>query len=333
MEYFNAEKKLALCDIRYHIRMGESYIFDYSLFSEQIIKPYLKQLPFLYEYSNGLYQFGEYFNWYKRDTEKDQKDKSFAYCYHLLEQYKSLLEGYSCHISIFPGAKNGSKINKVKDCISDEQYKNILKLGLEGEIRKYKLDYVRLTRQQAEKEIENGKNSKWVCFKVIQAQQLFPYLTKEEIEDVIISAYIGEFPVKKVDILTVEFINQLLKKGEDVNKEQHYIQKRGRPTINIIHECLQRLWLLLTIDSEIESSNGDNKKEIMGINKTIRYEFIYDFIKYFELYNSEETIKPSTKASKIASLFTQYNTNKTIDKGFVEKLKNKIHQEIFCKRV
>lgn len=104
--------------------------------------------------------------------------------------------------------------------------------------------------------------------------------------------------------ITLQLINEKLENTK-IEKEKVYGVNRGRPTaISVLpsHFLIQGLSSLLRIDKLIKLADGT--KTINDIPLTIEdYEFIYDYLSYFDLLGYEPCNNTTTKADLIEQRF------------------------------
>jgi hypothetical protein len=298
---FTTKQKLQLCKIDYYLN-DYPELFDVDKYKEVVIKPYIDKIPSLSEYVQVSFDYGKHLYCEKQDKIKDYEDKSFLYCYNLLEEYKLLLEGATPNITI-PGSKNCNKRKKKQEHITYENYRKILMLGFEEEMRRNRLNCIAKTAEEIDEDIKNGINIDWIEKQIALIYKTYPNYPPYKRNEMLTEAYALKFPDKFFEF-TPEHIDFMLQRGKDINKNDNYKKKKGRPSANFVRECIEHLYLLLIIDSlAIEIVGFEDIRKKKCFNSNIRYEFIYDFLHFFNIYETSiDDNFTSNKSSLIKSL-------------------------------
>jgi len=296
-EGFGICQKLHLCKICYYL---DDYpeLFDFSVFGDTVVKPYLETLPFLSDYTQIFFDYGKHLYCCKQNIIQDKEDQSFIYCLNLLTEYRLLLIGKKLRISI-SDSKNLDKKRNGKPHIPDENYRNILMAGLENEMRKYNLHHIAKSEEDINQEIENGKNTEWIskCMKIID-KNCPKYPIKEKVR-LLFNSYALAFPIV-VERFTVEHVDFMIERGLEVNRERQYIRSKGRPSYNFESDCMRKLFDLLILDSVLDYK--EEEKRPIDINEKVRHEFIYDFVNFFKIYTTRLNNNTTTKSDLIKEL-------------------------------
>ena len=299
---FTTKQKLRLCNIKYYLN-DYSELFNFDKYKEIVIKPYINRIPSLNEYVQVLFDYGMHLYCEWQYIIKDHEDKSFLYCYNLLEEYKLLLDGATPNITI-PGSKNYYKRKKKQEHITYENYRKILMLGFEEEMRRNHLNCIAKTAEEIDEDIKNGINIDWIEEQIALINKTYPNYPPDKRTEMLTEAYALKFPYKDFEF-TPEHIDLMLQRGKDINKKDNYRKEKGRPSASFVRECIEHLYLLLIIDSlAIEIIGFEDIRKKKSFNNNIRYDFIYDFLYFFKIYETSiDDIFTSNKSSLIKSIF------------------------------
>ncbi|NDV46867.1 hypothetical protein D0T49_07375 [Paludibacter sp. 221] len=325
---FTTKQKLELCGVKYYLDDFPE-LFDYEEYKVRIIDPHLKKLPLLNEYAEHLFDYGKHSYCEKRQIPIGHKD--FIYCYNLVKEYKLLLDDDIVPKISIPGSDNSQKRKEKKDHITHENYKKILMYGLEEEMKRYNLNRIAKSVEEISCDFNEKETVEWLRQKLLVIEGKYWDYPKEKIAEKLVYDHIVEY-THAFDF-TPDYISFLMKRMEELDEEYKLIKaERGRPSATLERECIERLYLLLTIDARIAEINGfkDLLKKSSIIVDDVIFAFIYDFLKYFHVYDTNvDENNTTTKSDLIKALF---NSKKHVSsEGFCyESAIKSIYAAILC---